>query len=126
MHQCGLRPPADGARCPCSTQILADVGDEQSIARSLSTFSGHLRTLAAILRRGRAAHARPARRGRRRHRPDRGRGARAGAARARCGRGAQTLATTHYPELKEWAARHEGVENASVGFDAETLRRPTR
>ena len=49
MHQCGLRPLARSAQLPVYAQILADVGDEQSIARSLSTFSGHLRSIAAIV-----------------------------------------------------------------------------
>jgi DNA mismatch repair protein MutS2 len=121
MHQCGLRPPARSARLPVFEQILADVGDEQSIARSLSTFSGHLRSIAAIVEVTRprtlvlldevAAGTDPIE----------------GAALAQAlletlqDRGALTLVTTHYPELKEWAARHEGAENASVGFDAVTL-----
>ena len=121
MHQCGLRPLARSAQLPVYAQILADVGDEQSIARSLSTFSGHLRSIAAIVSVAGprtlvlldevAAGTDPIE----------------GAALAQAllealqTRGAQTLATTHYPELKEWAARHEGAENASVGFDAETL-----
>jgi DNA mismatch repair protein MutS2 len=121
MHQCGLRPPARTARLPVYAQILADVGDEQSIARSLSTFSGHLRSIAAIISVAAprtlvlldevAAGTDPIE----------------GAALAQAlleslqARGAQTLVTTHYPELKEWAARHEGAENASVGFDAATL-----
>ena len=49
MHQCGMRPLARTARLPVYDQILADVGDEQSIARSLSTFSGHLRSIARIV-----------------------------------------------------------------------------
>ncbi len=121
LHQCGLRPPARSARLPVFAQILADVGDEQSIARSLSTFSGHLRSIAAIVSVAGprtlvlldevAAGTDPIE----------------GAALAQAlletlqARGAQTLVTTHYPELKEWAARHEGAENASVGFDAATL-----
>ena len=121
LHQCGLRPPARTARLPVFEQILADVGDEQSIARSLSTFSGHLRSIAAIVSVAGprtlvlldevAAGTDPIE----------------GAALAQAlletlqERGAQTLVTTHYPELKEWAAQHEGAENASVGFDAATL-----
>jgi DNA mismatch repair protein MutS2 len=121
MHQCGLRPPARSARLPVYAQILADVGDEQSIARSLSTFSGHLRSIAAIVSIAGprtlvlldevAAGTDPIE----------------GAALAQAllevlqARGAQTLVTTHYPELKEWAARHDGAENASVGFDMTTL-----
>ena len=121
MHQCGMRPLARTAQLPVYAQILADVGDEQSIARSLSTFSGHLRSIAAIVSVAGprtlvlldevAAGTDPIE----------------GAALAQAllealqARGAQTLATTHYPELKEWAARHDGAENASVGFDAVTL-----
>jgi DNA mismatch repair protein MutS2 len=121
MHQCGLRPLARTAQLPVYDQILADVGDEQSIARSLSTFSGHLRSIARIVSVAGprtlvlldeiAAGTDPIE----------------GAALAQAlleslqERGAQTLVTTHYPELKEWAARHDGAENASVGFDAVTL-----
>ena len=121
LHQCGLRPPARTARLPVFEQILADVGDEQSIARSLSTFSGHLRSIARIVSVAGprtlvlldevAAGTDPIE----------------GAALAQAlletlqSRGAQTLVTTHYPELKEWAASHEGAENASVGFDSATL-----
>jgi DNA mismatch repair protein MutS2 len=116
-----MRPLARTAELPVYDQILADVGDEQSIARSLSTFSGHLRSIARIISvAGRqtlvlldevAAGTDPIE----------------GSALAQAlletlqERGAQTLVTTHYPELKEWAARHEGAENASVGFDAVTL-----
>jgi DNA mismatch repair protein MutS2 len=121
MHQCGMRPLARAAQLPVYAQILADVGDEQSIARSLSTFSGHLRSIAGIVSVAGpgtlvlldevAAGTDPIE----------------GAALAQAllealqQRGAQTLVTTHYPELKEWAASHEGAENASVGFDAVTL-----
>ena len=108
LHQCGLRPPARTARLPVFEQILADVGDEQSIARSLSTFSGHLRSIAAIVSVAGprtlvlldevAAGTDPIE----------------GAALAQAlletlqERGAQTLVTTHYPELKEWAAQPRG------------------
>ena len=55
MRRCctsaGLRPPADEAALPVFDEILADIGDEQSIAMSLSTFSGHVRNLVAILER---------------------------------------------------------------------------
>ena len=82
MHQSGLHvPAAAGSRLPVLRDVFADIGDEQSIAQSLSTFSGHLRRITAIVDGGRPGHARPARRARRRHRPDRGLGARPGAAR---------------------------------------------
>jgi DNA mismatch repair protein MutS2 len=49
LYQSGLRPPADRARLPVFDAVLADIGDEQSIERSLSTFSGHLQNLIRIL-----------------------------------------------------------------------------
>ena len=49
LHQCGLRPPADEAALPVFDEILVDIGDEQSIAMSLSTFSAHVRNLIGIL-----------------------------------------------------------------------------
>ena len=49
LHQCGLRPPADEAALPVFDAILVDIGDEQSIAMSLSTFSAHVRNLVGIL-----------------------------------------------------------------------------
>ena len=49
LHQCGLRPPADQLELPVFDAVLADIGDEQSIAMSLSTFSGHVRNLVEIL-----------------------------------------------------------------------------
>ena len=82
LHQCGLRPPAAEATLPVFDDVLADIGDRQSIAMSLSTFSGHLRTLVEILEQATPALARAARRGRGRHRSRGGLGARAGAARA--------------------------------------------
>ena len=121
MHQCGLRPPAAKAALPVFDEVLADIGDEQSIAMSLSTFSGHIRNLTQILERSGerslvlldevAAGTDPYE----------------GAALARAllerlvERGALVMATTHYPELKEWASATEGVINAAVGFDPETL-----
>ena len=49
LHQCGLRVPAARARLPVFDRVLADIGDDQSIAESLSTFSAHVRRLIAIL-----------------------------------------------------------------------------
>jgi DNA mismatch repair protein MutS2 len=120
LHQCGLRPPAEQAELPVFDQVLADIGDEQSIAMSLSTFSGHVRNLVSILDRatGRslvlldelAAGTDPVE----------------GAALAQAVLGrltAQarlTVVTSHYPELKEWASATPGVANAATGFDPET------
>lgn len=121
LHQCGLRPPARRVVLPVFDDVLSDIGDEQSIAMSLSTFSAHVRSLIAIMD---AAGPRslvlldeiaggtdPAE----------------GAALAQavldrlleCG--ARVLVTSHLAELREWASSTEGAVNAAVGFDAATL-----
>ena len=82
LHQAGLRPPAETASLPVFDEVLADIGDRQSIEMSLSTFSGHIANLVAILDAGDRALARARRRGRLRHRSRGGLGARAGARRA--------------------------------------------
>jgi DNA mismatch repair protein MutS2 len=120
LHQAGLRPPADSATLPVFDEVLADIGDRQSIEMSLSTFSGHLRTLVAILESatGRslvlldevAAGTDP----------EEG-SALAQALVARLAQQARlTVVTTHYGELKEWASATSGVVNAATGFDPET------
>ncbi len=55
LHQSGLRPPAETAALPVFDEVLADIGDPQSIEMSLSTFSGHVCEPVAILRRGDAS-----------------------------------------------------------------------
>jgi DNA mismatch repair protein MutS2 len=120
LHQCGLRPPAERAVLPVFDDVLADIGDRQSIEMSLSTFSGHLRTLVAILESATrrslvlldevAAGTDP----------EEG-SALAQALVARLARQARlTVVTTHYAELKEWASATDGVANAATGFDPET------
>ena len=120
LHQSGLRPPAELAELPVFDAVLADIGDRQSIEMSLSTFSGHVASIVAILRaagerslvlldeltsgtdpvEGSAlAQALVARL----------------AAQARL-----TVVTTHFPELKEWASATDGVANAATGFDPDT------
>src|SRR5579862_407771 len=120
LHQAGLRPPAREAALPVFDNVLADVGDEQSIEMSLSTFSAHLRNIVAILdaATGRslvlldelAAGTDPVEGS-----------ALAQALLARLARQARlTLVTTHYPEVKEWASVFEGAANAATGFDLES------
>ena len=120
LHQCGLRPPADLASLPVFDRVLADIGDRQSIEMSLSTFSGHLRTLVEILDSATerslvlldevAAGTDP----------EEG-SALAQALVARFARQARlTVVTTHYPELKEWASANDDVANAATSFDPDT------
>jgi DNA mismatch repair protein MutS2 len=120
LHQAGLRPPASEAALPIFDEVLAVVGDEQSIEMSLSTFSAHVRTLVAILDSATdrslvlldelAAGTDPVE----------------GSALAQAlvarlaGQARLTIVTTHYPELKEWASATEGVANAATGFDPES------
>ncbi len=123
MAECGLHIPAgDGSCISTFKYILADIGDEQSIAQSLSTFSGHMRTIVDIVSQcddrslilfdELGAGTDPAE----------------GAALAialieYCRKaGCCVVATTHYAELKLYAMRTESVVNASCEFDVETLQ----
>ena len=123
MAECGLHIPAgDGSCLSTFDKILADIGDEQSIAQSLSTFSSHMRTIVDVVAQcdnrtlvlfdELGAGTDPAE----------------GAALAIaliefCRKmGSQVMATTHYAELKLYAMRTSGVINASCEFNVETLR----
>jgi DNA mismatch repair protein MutS2 len=120
LHQSGLRPPADEAALPLFDEVLADIGDQQSIEMSLSTFSGHLRSLIQILASATerslvlvdelASGTDPVEG--------------SALAQALVERLAQqarrTVATTHYAELKEWASATEGAANAATGIDPVT------
>ena len=123
MAACGLHIPAgDGSAVPVLREILADIGDEQSIEQSLSTFSSHMVNMVQIL-----GHCGPGAlvlldevgAG-----TDPTEGAALAIAIIEYARqaGALTAATTHYAELKIYATNTPGVVNASCEFDVETLR----
>jgi DNA mismatch repair protein MutS2 len=121
LGQCGLRPPAKQARLPTFAQVLTDIGDGQSIAENLSTFSAHVSTLAAIVNES-GPHTLVLL-----DEVAGGTDPREGAALARSviaelvRRGSLVIVSTHHWELKEWAADTEQVANAAVAVDPATL-----
>ncbi len=123
MAQSGLHLPVEsGSEISVFSAIYADIGDEQSIEQSLSTFSGHIRTIIRILKEvdeGSLVVLDELGAG-----TDPQEGAALGRAilERLLSRRSTTLVATHYPELKAFAHTAAGVRNASVEFDLESLR----
>jgi DNA mismatch repair protein MutS2 len=123
MAQSGLQIPAEaGSRLPVFTKIMADIGDEQSIQQSLSTFSAHMKNIAGIIARadknslilldeiGTGTD------------PAEGTALASAILEELHKKGAVTLATTHYEGIKVLAENHPGFINGGMAFDPETLK----
>jgi DNA mismatch repair protein MutS2 len=123
MHQAGLRvPAAAGARLPVFERVMADIGDEQSIAQSLSTFSSHLRNVVRFLETAGPASLVLLDEVGAGTDPTEGSALAMAVVTVLLERGAFVAATTHYAELKAFAETQPGVTNAAVEFDVATLR----
>ena len=123
LTQAGVIPPVGpGTRLPVFADMFADIGDEQSIAASLSTFSAHLRNLREVLDRADPASLVLIDEIGSGTDPVEGSALAEAVLRELTGRGALTVATTHLGQLKLLASEEPGVVNASLQFDAGALQ----
>jgi DNA mismatch repair protein MutS2 len=123
MAQCGMHVPAEpGTGMSCFEEVLADIGDEQSLQQNLSTFSGHVRNIVSIL--GKAGPGALVLLDELGAGTDPSEGAALGVAvlEELQLRGAVTIATTHHNAVKIYAATTPGAMNAAMEFDDRTLR----
>ncbi len=122
MAQCGLHVPCEEADLAMNAGFFCDIGDGQSISENLSTFSAHMKNVIRILEQteeeslvlldelGSGTD------------PAEGMGLAVAVLEELRGRGCLFMVTTHYPEVKEYGERTEGVINARMAFDRESLR----
>lgn len=123
LAQSGIVPPiGPGGQLPLFTRFFADIGDHQSLAANLSTFSAHLAALRRILEEADGATLVLLDEVGSGTDPAEGAALAGAALLSLTRRGALTLATTHLGALKTLPMRHPGVVNASLQFDAETIR----
>lgn len=122
MAQSGLHVPCEGAELCMNNAVLCDIGDGQSISENLSTFSSHITNIIHILscidrdslvlldELGSGTD------------PAEGMGIAIAILEELISKGCNFIATTHYPEVKEYAAKTEGLQNARMAFDRESLK----
>lgn len=122
MAQCGLHLPCKEAKICMNSQVLCDIGDGQSITENLSTFSSHMKNIIKIIKKidkdslilldelGSGTD------------PTEGMGLAIAVLNELRISGCNFIATTHYPEVKEYAESAEGIINARMAFDKESLK----